>query len=109
MQIIDGEKQDINSVHFNKTCIIGPYLNPDKVAKIPDKTASTRPPAAVKLALERIIEVAIDPIETMDALQDGFGAKLFSKGKSKVLKKVSVILCLREIYCILTGLCTFYS
>jgi len=74
-------------VHFSKTCIIGPYLDPEKVAKMSGKTASAKPPAAVKFALEKIIELAKDPIDTMDAIQNGFSAKLFSKGKSKVLKK----------------------
>ena len=59
------------------------------------KTASAKPPAALKFTLEKIIELAKDPIDTMDAIQNGFSAKLFSKGKSKVLKKVSLILYLR--------------
>lgn len=88
--VIDVEKQENYCVHFNKTCVRGPHLDPEKVAKIPDKTASARPPAAVKLALEMIIEIAKDKVEAMDVIQEGFGAKLFSKGKSKVLKKVNI-------------------
>eukprot|EP00795_Rhopilema_esculentum_P009517 gene9517-17256_t len=83
----DPEKQDAYCVYFNKSCIIGPFLDPEKVAKMPATTATAKPPAAVRLALERLIAVAINPSETMDALQDGFCAKLFSRGKSKVLKK----------------------
>ena len=97
---LDGEKHENYCVYFNKTCVIGPHLDPDKVAKIPDKTASVKPPAAVKLALEKIVEVAIDSVDTMDVIQEGFGAKLFSKGKSKVLKKVRGLTCILIILCI---------
>ena len=86
----DPERQDAFCVYFNKSCIIGTLLDPEKVARMPATTAIAKPPAAVRLALERLIAVAINPSETMDALQDGFCAKLFSRGKSKVLKKVNI-------------------
>ena len=87
--LVEAEKtEEVYCVFFNKSCLIGPHLDPQKVAGMPECTASARTTAAVRFALEQVVEVAVDPIEAMEVIQEGFCAKLFSKGKRKILKKV---------------------
>ena len=89
LSLAGGEKvEEILRVHFNKSCVLGSYLDPDKVREMPKATVPAKPPAAVRYALEQLIQVAKNPESAMEAIQEGFGPRLFSKGKNKILRKV---------------------
>ena len=77
-----------NQIFFNKSCCIGPLLDPEKVAQLPDATPPGKVSSVIRTGLEMVAKAARDPEKVIDLMQEGCGVRVIVKHKGKILKKV---------------------
>ena len=78
-----------NQIFFNKTCCIGPLLDPEEVAKLPDATPRGKVSTVIRTGLEMVAKCAFHPEKVIELMQAGCGVRVVVKHQGKILKKVS--------------------
>ncbi|XP_048575342.1 uncharacterized protein LOC116616629 isoform X2 [Nematostella vectensis] len=76
-----------NLIFFNKSCCIGPLLDPEKVKALPDATPPGKVSMVIRLGLEMVAKAAQDPEKVMDLMQEGCGVRVVVRHNGKLLKK----------------------